>query len=179
MLRKAAFLVGLFLLCACVLILQIVETRLLSVISFYHLAFFAISMAMFGMTAGALIVYFNQAFFSPERLLAHLSWIAAAFAMTAILSTVVLISTVVLGPPMGIILLATLWLKLIAALVPPYVFAGMGISLALTRSPWPIGLVYGFDLAGAALGCLGALALMSTLDGVSVMLMVGALGASA
>jgi hypothetical protein len=179
MLRKAAFLAGLFLLCACALILQIVETRLLSVISFYHLAFFAISMAMFGMTAGALIVYFNQAFFSPERLLAHLSWIAAAFALTAVLSTVVLISTVVLGPPMSLILLATLWLKLIAALVPPYVFAGMGISLALTRSPWPIGLVYGFDLAGAAVGCLGALALMNSLDGVSVMLMVGALGASA
>ena len=45
MLRKSAFLVGLFVLCACVLILQIVETRILSVISFYHLAFFAISMA--------------------------------------------------------------------------------------------------------------------------------------
>jgi hypothetical protein len=179
MLRKAAFLVGLFVLCACVLILQIVETRLLSVISFYHLAFFAISMAMFGMTAGALIVYFNQAFFAPERLLAHLSWIAAAFALSIVLSTVVLISTVLFNPPMRIILSATLWLKLIAALVPPYVFAGMGISLALTRSPWPVGLVYGFDLAGAAFGCLGALALMSTLDGVSAMLMVGALGGSA
>jgi hypothetical protein len=179
MLRKAAFLVGLFVLCACVLILQIVETRILSVISFYHLAFFAISIAMFGMTAGALIIYFNQTFFAPERLLAHLSWIAAAFGLTAVFSTVVLISTVLLSPPMGIILLATLWLKLIAALLPPYVFAGMGISLALTRSPWPIGLVYGSDLAGAAFGCVGALALMSTLDGVSVMLMVGALGACA
>jgi hypothetical protein len=72
MLRKAAFLAGLFLLCGCVLILQIVETRILSVISFYHLAFFAISMAMFGMTAGALIVYFNQDFFcarAPARAL--------------------------------------------------------------------------------------------------------------
>jgi hypothetical protein len=176
---KAAFLVGLFVLCACVLILQIVETRLLSVISFYHLAFFAISMAMFGMTAGSLIVYFNQAFFAPERLLAHLSWIAAAFAVTVVLSTVVMISTVLLNPPMRIVLSAMLWLKLIASLLPPYVFAGMGVSLALTRSPWPVGLVYGFDLAGAAFGCLGALAIMSTLDGVSAMLMVGALGALA
>jgi hypothetical protein len=66
MTRKAAFLGGLFLLCACVLVLQIVETRILSVISFYHLAFFAISMAMFGITAGSLIVYFNQKFFAPE-----------------------------------------------------------------------------------------------------------------
>jgi len=179
MLRKVTFLVGLFLLCACVLILQIVETRILSVISYYHLAFFAISLAMFGMTAGSLIVYFNQVLFSPERLLVHLSWIAAAFGVSVVLSTVVLISTVLLTPPVSIILSATLWLKLIAALVPPYVFAGMAISLALTRSPWPVGLVYGSDLAGAAFGCLGALTLMSTLDGVSAMLMVGAVGAGA
>jgi len=179
MLRKAAFLTGLFVFCACVLILQIVETRILSVISFYHLAFFAISLAMFGMTAGSLIVYFNQGFFAPERLLAHLSWIAAAFGLTVVISTIVLISTVLVTPPMRIILSATVWLKLIVSLVPPYIFAGMAISLALTRSPWPVGLVYGFDLAGAAFGCLAALALTSTLDGVSAMLMVGALGASA
>ena len=35
------------------------------------LAFFAISMAMFGMTAGSLIVYFNPTFFAPERLFAN------------------------------------------------------------------------------------------------------------
>ncbi len=177
--KKAAFLVGLFILCMCVLMLQIIETRVLSVISYYHLAFFAIGMAMFGMTAGSLIAYFNQALFVPERLLAHLSWIASAFSVTAVLSTVVLISTVLLDPSIGILLSIMLWLKLIAALVPPYVFAGMGISLALTRSPWPVGLVYGFDLAGAAFGCLGALVLISLLDGVSAMFMIAALGAAA
>jgi hypothetical protein len=179
MTRKFTFLVGLFILCMCVLMMQIIETRVLSVISYYHLAFFAISMAMFGMTAGSLIVYFNQALFVPERLLGHLSWIASAFAVTAVLSTVILISTVLLDPSIGILLSAMLWLKLIAALVPPYVFAGMGISLALTRSPWPVGLVYGSDLAGAAFGCLGALVLMSLLDGVSAMFMIAALGAAA
>jgi hypothetical protein len=159
--------------------LQIVETRLLSVVSFYHLAFFAISMAMFGMTAGSLIVYFNPAYFAPERLFANLGWITAAFAVVVALSTAVLISTVVIDPATGFLLAVLLWAKVIAVLVPPYVFAGMAISLALTRSPWPVGLVYGVDLAGAAFGCLGALAVMSTLDGVSAMLMVGALGAAA
>src|SRR5262249_60687035 len=73
--KKVQFLAGLFLVCMCVLMLQIVETRILSVISFYHLAFFAISMAMFGMTAGSLIVYFNPTFFAHERLFANLLWI--------------------------------------------------------------------------------------------------------
>src|SRR5437773_4540252 len=136
-------------------------------------------MAMFGMTARSLIVYFKQALFVPERLLGHLSWIASAFAVSAVLSTVIVISTVLLDPSTGILLSAILWLKLIAALVPPYVFAGMGISLALTRSPWPVGLVYGSDLAGAAFGCLGALALISLLDGVSAIFMIAALGAAA
>src|SRR5262249_8110365 len=149
MTRKTAFLAGLFLLCMGVLLLQIAETRVLSVISYYHLAFFAISMAMFGMTAGALIAYFNQARLAPEHLLGHLAWIASAFALAVVLSTVVLISTVLLDTSMGIFLSAVLWLKLIAALLPPYVFAGMGISLALTRSPWPIRLVYRCRLARA------------------------------
>src|SRR5258708_13514150 len=95
---KPRFLLGLFLICMCCLMLQIIETRVLSVISYYHLAFFAISMAMFGMTAGSLIVYFNQALFVPARLLVHLSWIASAFAVTAVLSIVILISPLLLDP---------------------------------------------------------------------------------
>ena len=55
----------------------------------------------------------------------------------------------------------------------------MAISLALTRSPWPIGLVYGVDLIGAASGCLLVLALMTWLDGVSALFAVGAAAAGA
>ena len=53
------FLTGLFLICMCGLMLQIMETRLLSVMAWYYLAFFAISMAMFGMTAGSLLRLFQ------------------------------------------------------------------------------------------------------------------------
>jgi hypothetical protein len=41
---------------AATLMLQIIETRIISVISWYHLAFFVISIAMFGLTAGAVFV---------------------------------------------------------------------------------------------------------------------------
>ena len=46
----AAFLSGVFLLCMSVLMIQIVQTRMLSVISLYYMAFFSISMAMSGLT---------------------------------------------------------------------------------------------------------------------------------
>jgi SAM-dependent methyltransferase len=179
MTRKRAFLIGLFILCACVLMLQIAETRILSVVSYYHLAFFAISMAMFGMTAGSLVVYFNQAYFTSDRLVAHLSWITCAFALTIGLSLLILTSTVLITPADGPILSAVHLLNLIAALVPPYVFAGMGISAALTRSPWSVGVVYASDLGGAAFGCLGILTLLSTFDALSAMLIISALGAIA
>lgn len=47
-------LAALFLICMCGLMLQIIETMVLSVIAYYYLAFFAIGMAMFGITARSL-----------------------------------------------------------------------------------------------------------------------------
>ncbi len=175
---KLLFLTGLFLICMCALMLQIAETRLLSVMAWYYLAFFAISMAMFGMTAGSLFVYFKARLFVPERLLEHLFWISAAFAIAVVASTISMVSTVLLaGLSSGMMIL--LWLKLILIILPPYFFAGMAISLALTRSPWPVGIVYGVDLLGAATGCLIVLGLLTWMDGVSALLAIGAIGALA
>ena len=172
------FLAGLFLICMCSLMLQIIETRLLSVISWYYLAFFAISMAMFGMTAGSLLIYFDAGRFKAERMLEHLSWISWGFALAIAGSGLMIISTVILSVT-GTAMLAVLWLKTILVILPPYVLAGMAISLSLTRSPWPIGLVYGVDLVGAATGCLMVLALMSWVDGISALFAVGAIAAGA
>jgi hypothetical protein len=145
------FLIGLFLISMCGLMLQILETRLLSVITWYYLAFFAISMAMFGMTMGGLLIYFNRDRFRSDRLLEHLSWITSAFALAVVVSTLSTVSTV-LGSSLASGLMVLLWFKLILIILPPYVLAGMAISLALTQTPWPIGLVYGVDLIGAAPG---------------------------
>ena len=41
-----------------VLMIQIVQTRILSVVSLYYMTFFSISMATLGVTGGALIVYY-------------------------------------------------------------------------------------------------------------------------
>jgi len=49
--------VGTFLIAFATLALEITITRLLSVTGWYYLAFFAISTAMLGMTAGATLVY--------------------------------------------------------------------------------------------------------------------------
>ena len=111
-------------------------------------------------------------------------WISAAFGLAVVISTLMLISTVVLNIadksflaalPMALLL----WLKLILILLIPYFFAGMAISLALTRSPWPVPLVYGVDLIGAATGCLAVLVVLTLMDAVSALFLVGAFGAFA
>ena len=176
----APFFLGVFLICMCGLMLQIVETRVISVIAYYHLAFFAISMAMLGMTVGSLLVYFRSDLFARERLFENLTWISAAFAICSFLSTMSLITTIVgYGMANTFVMTALLWLKLIVILVPPYIFAGMAISLALTRSPWPVGFVYGVDLLGAASGCLIILVLLSWADGISVLIAIAAIVSAA
>ena len=62
--------------------LQVIQTRILSVVTWYHLAFFAISMAMVGLTAGAVWVYLRRDRFTEKTLSYDLSYYSAAFAVT-------------------------------------------------------------------------------------------------
>jgi hypothetical protein len=50
--HKTAFLSGVFLITFSLLMVQILQTRILSVLAWYYLAFFAVSVAMLGMTVG-------------------------------------------------------------------------------------------------------------------------------
>ena len=67
-----------------------------------------------------------------------------------------------------------IWTELAICLSIPFFFSGVVVSLALTRSPFRIGHVYGVDLLGAAIGCLGALLLLNFTDGPSAVLWVAA-----
>src|SRR5918999_6250762 len=74
MVSQSNFYTGLFLITACTLMLQVTQTRILSVVAWYHLAFFAISMAMFGLTVGAVWVYLRRDRFSEKTLSYDLSY---------------------------------------------------------------------------------------------------------
>src|SRR5687768_5829282 len=87
--QRAWFYLALGLVTAATLMLQIIETRIISVISWYHLAFFIISIAMFGLTAGAVFVYLRRARFRPKELYADLTVATLAFALTTNLAILV------------------------------------------------------------------------------------------
>src|SRR3982074_41528 len=151
--RRVRFYVALGLVTAATLMLQIIETRIISVISWYHLAFFVISIAMFGLTAGAVFVYLWRERVRPERLSYDLTAATLAFALTTNLALRVQLALVTGASPSLTSLVA--WAEFALCLAVPFFFAGVVVSLALTRRPYPIGQVYGAALIGAATGCIG------------------------
>ena len=166
---------GLFLITACTLMMQVVQTRILSVVAWYHLAFFAISMAMFGLTAGAVWLYAKRDRFTERTLSYDLAYYATAFAVTIALGLVIQMSVVpIVGRSMTALVT---WAELALCLAVPFFFSGVVVSLALTRSPFPIGRVYGVDLLGAAAGCLGVLWLLNLTDGPSAVLWIAVVAA--
>jgi hypothetical protein len=170
-LRRPQFLGGVFFTTFAVLVFQIVQTRILSVVAWYYVAFFAISVAMLGMTAGAVWVYLRSDRVSPDNLATWLSDTALLTAVSMPASLAVQFSLLTsLAPTVSSLLSVAL---LMAVMSAPYVFAGITVSLALTRSPFPVGLVYAVDLAGAALGCAAVVGILEVLDGPTAILAAG------
>ena len=175
--RKAPFLAGVFLISLAVLMFQIVETRILSVIAWYYLAFFGISMAMLGMTAGAVYAYLRRDRFGTDGLVAALTDYSLACAVSIPISLVVQL-TLITSLTLSVTTIVA-WSLLTTAMAVPYVFAGVVVSLALTKSPFPVSHVYGADLLGASLGCVSVLLLLNVLDAPSAILVAGVLAGAA
>jgi hypothetical protein len=175
--NKPWFLAGVFLTCLATLMLQVIETRLLSVTAHYHLAFFSISMAMFGMTAGAVWVYYNSARITADTLPSYLLRFGSAFALATAGSVLLQVT----HAPVLILSASTIltWAELAIVMAAPFFFSGVVVSLALTRSPFPVSQVYAVDLIGASVGCLGVLLLLDVLDAVSSILATAAVAAAA
>ncbi len=165
-------LAGLFLVSLATLMHEILLTRIFSVTLWYHFAFMAISVAMFGTALGAILVYVLPSLFPPERTRERLAASALLFALCAV------------GGFVACLRIPTLLLRLDAlpyvALIylvsaVPFVFSGIAVCLALTRSPREVGRLYAADLAGASFGCLFVVLTLKVTDGPTAVLVVAAM----
>ena len=143
---------GLFLVTLATLTYQLLLTRTFSVTMYYHFAFVAISVTMFGMAVGAIAVFLRPAVFVAERVTRHLAIGSMTCAAAIVLSYLTHLAIPFLVEPSlvsvyGIVLTYT-------ALSVPFIIGGIVVSLALTRFPAQVSTLYAADLAGAALGCL-------------------------
>jgi hypothetical protein len=175
--RRIWFLVGLFLTTVVTLCLEVLATRLLSVMTWYHLSFFAVSTAMFGMSAGALKVYLGGDDFRGEEAPRALVRYGKIFAVLIPLCHMALLTIPV---PVGFSMHGICVLVVLTILLAiPFYFSGVLVAIALTRIPGKIGLFYAVDLVGASLGSLLVLPLLQLGDISSAHLFCAALAAAA
>ncbi len=156
---------------------EIVLTRIFSVTMWYHFAFGAISLALFGMTFGALVVHLNPNRFPDESVTQRL-WL---FSLLFALSIVVCFTAQLLIPVDPSVtfsgILSVVGTCLVVAV--PFVFSGVVVCLALTRYPARVNRLYAADLVGAALGCVLFVFLIGRIDAPSVVIATAALAALA
>ncbi|MFC1706627.1 hypothetical protein ACFL59_07380, partial [Planctomycetota bacterium] len=144
-------------------------TRIFSVTLWYHFAFMAVSITMFGLATGGLLVYLLPRLFADTK--KHLCLSSLLFAVSAIGCFLIYsrIPVTVEGWS-GALSLSAAYI----VLAVPFACSGVCISLALTRFPARVSTLYAADLIGAALGCLLLGPLLRLSDGPTVVFMVAA-----
>jgi spermidine synthase len=167
---SGSFYIGVFVLSGLLMALQVLQARIFSVTTWYHLSFLIIGVAMFGLTLGALHVHRGdaaeqRATFGPR--MARSTYHFAVFVVIALAAQMVMpiVSDSVVGTLVTLPLMSLL-------VIPPYYCAGIVLSLAITRAPFPTARTYGVDLLGAAAGCLWALMLVESTDAPSAVLVL-------
>ena len=146
---------GAFLVTLATLMYQILLTRIFSVTMWYHFAFMAISLSMFGFTVGAMLVYLFPKRFSHAKTTAHLAISAAAFGVAIVFSFLTQQSIPFTTVDLGTSIVAAYSIFLIyTVLAIPFVCSGVCVCLLLTRFPNHVSKLYAADLAGSALGCV-------------------------
>jgi spermidine synthase len=159
------------------LLLELALTRLFSVVLFYHFAFLAISIALLGLGAGGVFAYLAKSWlgkFETRSLAARLC------RDTAIIVPFVLM--VVLLVPVSLELSGLNFLRLTAiylASAVPFFLTGLQFSVVFARECRHITRLYGADLGGGALACLGIVPLLNWLGGPNAILFAGVVAAVA
>jgi len=162
--------IGLFMVALATLMYEILLTRIFSVTMLYHFAFVALSVAMFGMTVGALIVYLCPRIFIPVRLHRWLAVAALAFPVAMVLSFLTQLSVPFRVHPSIVAIYAIGFTYAVIAV--PFVVSGIVVCLSLTGFPSRVSRLYAADLAGAAVGCVLLIPVLDYSDGPTAVLWV-------
>jgi hypothetical protein len=170
-------LAGVALVSATLLMTELALTRIFSVVMYYHFAFLAISIALFGVSASGVFAYVMRARLdqhATDDLLATQS-LTYAIATIVALFWLVRLRVGLSYSPHNLALMLTIYA--LAAL--PFFAGGLVVTLAITRLPARINAIYAADLIGAAGGCLILIPLLDRLGAPGVVLAAAALSIAA
>ena len=162
--------IGLFLTTLSLLQLELFLTRIFSVTMWYHFAFMAISLAMFGLAAGAVLVEVMK----KRDAHSSLANIGLLFALTS--AACFTAQLYIPADPESRLAWTALAFVLISI---PFVFGGMAVCVALTRFPKHTGSLYAADLAGSAAGCLLTIPILNHIHAPTAVILNAAIAALA
>jgi len=147
------------------LMLELSLTRIFSVVFYYHFAFLAISIALFGLGAGGVFSYVVAA--RPGEIFRRLGALAAATSLAVVVSLVVLLTRTEL----------TNWTLAVIYFTSalPFLLAGTIVSLAISEAIERVDRVYFSDLLGAAIGCMALVPLLRVIGGPNTVIAAGVL----
>jgi hypothetical protein len=170
-------LAGVALVSATLLMTELALTRIFSVVMYYHFAFLAISIALFGVSASGVFAYLMRRRldrYSTDALLALQSVVYAVCTIVA-LFWLVRLRVGLSYSPHNLALMLTIYG--LAAL--PFFAGGLVVTLAISRLSSQVNAVYAADLIGAAAGCLMLIPLLDHLGAPGVVLAAAALSTAA
>jgi len=147
------------------LTLELSLTRIFSVVFYYHFAFLAISIALFGLGAGGVFSYVVAA--RPGAIFRRLGGLAAATSLAVVASLVILLTRTEL----------TNWTLAVIYFTSalPFLLAGTIVSLAISDAIERVDRVYFADLLGAAIGCMALVPLLRVIGGPNTVVAAGVL----
>ena len=143
------------------LLLELSLTRIFSVVFYYHFAFLAISIALFGLGLGGVLSYLVAGW--RTALFAKLGRLSALNSLLVLLALSVILAQ---GDDPTNWDLALIYFT--TAL--PFVVSGIILSLAISETIAQVDRVYFFDLLGAAVGCFILLALLTLVGGTGTVI---------
>ncbi|PYR43456.1 MAG: hypothetical protein DMF93_03165 [Acidobacteria bacterium] len=170
-------LAGVALVSAALLMTELALTRIFSVVMYYHFAFLAISIALFGVSASGVFAYLARRRldrFDTDTMLAAESIVYAVATIVA-LFWLVRLRVGLNYSPHNLALMLTIYA--LAAL--PFFAGGLVVTLAISRFSSHVNAIYAADLIGAAGGCLILIPLLDRLGAPGVVLAAAVLSVAA
>lgn len=151
------------------LLLELTLTRIYSVIFYYHFAFLAISVALFGLGAGGVYSYVVSGW--KGSLYQKLGRLASINSISVLISLLFLLTRK--GNPGNFELVVIYFFSAL-----PFLLAGAIVSLVISETIERVERVYFFDLLGAAAGCLLLIPLLDAFGGPNTVIAVAVLFAA-
>ncbi|MGH9511090.1 MAG: hypothetical protein ACRD2U_03030 [Terriglobales bacterium] len=176
-LRTGQLLPGVALSTFAALLLELALTRLFSVILFYHFAFLAISIALLGLGAGGVFSHLGKKRLTQFDLRKLIFWLCIVNAIC-----IPLVLEIVLHLPVSLSITGENFLRLSAIYVAsgvPFFITGLELSTIFARHPSHISRMYGADLFGGAMACLGVVPLLNHTGGPNTVLVAAVAAALA